>query len=169
MGSPLPGDAAALCGLNSGWSFNQHVVVPGNTVDSGLVGLRPGDLIRIIASGVVNNGSLLNAEHGPDGAIDDLAPSAPPWLLPGVNKYALIAHWNPEPGWFFAGSDMPCRELGGTVTDSVPARLLLSINDEDLFPRSNNTGGFDVEIRVWRPQRPPRLIFSWFRWPWKRQ
>jgi hypothetical protein len=145
------GDLAHIdCGYGYGPALLSSVSfqVPGNTGSLlvPLPDLEPGDVLRVTApSGVISTGGW-SGSHGPDGNLNDPAPTGSSWPVPGLDKYSLFGRWGRNGYTFRAGSDSGCVDYT-TAYGTGPDTLYLGVNDENL---SDNTGAFNVNVRVWR-------------------
>ena len=136
-----------------------------------LARLERGDIVRVTATGIINTGGW-SGSHDPNGS-PDLAPGGIGSLWPavGMRKYSLFGQWGHDGVKFVSGTDSGCLDYSavldrfGTGQDTIH----LGINDEDI---RDNTGSFDVRIRVWRNpsmtpdggfEQQPRREISW---PW---
>jgi hypothetical protein len=147
-----PGDLAHVdCQQGFGPALFSSVSfsVPGNTRLQlvPLPDLEPGDVLRVTAFGTISTGGW-SGSHGPDGNLNDPAPGGlgSLWPAPGLNKYSLYGTWGRNGFIFKAGSDSGCVDYT-TQFGTGPDTVFLGVNDENL---SDNTGSFNVNVRVWR-------------------
>ncbi|SRR6266545_2640086 len=116
--------------------------------------IRPGDVIRVFASGQVSYGGIFNwaGTWGPNGN-GQLAPLDSSWPFPGGPQYALVGTFNQNGADVRLGSMSACLVVpfaGDGV--SIPWGLWLQPND---CWSLDNSGAYFATVRVWMSSRSP--------------
>jgi hypothetical protein len=118
-----------------------NISVPESSIGDTITTVRPGDIVKLRASGSIWNGFLFGARTGPEGTNQNFAD--PGYPIPGQCSFALIARVGGP--WFCvatpAGVEFVYTHLGAA------APLELRINDNT---PGNGNGAFDVIVTVER-------------------
>ncbi|OLF11339.1 hypothetical protein BU204_30460 [Actinophytocola xanthii] len=107
--------------------------------------MRPGNVVRIVATGSVHYGGFLGSagEWGPDGNGHLVDPGDTAWNYPGASQYSVAAWWNPTATLVRHNTCFVIPNGG-----AGPRMFLVGINDIwDAF--GDNRGAYRVGVRVY--------------------
>jgi hypothetical protein len=144
---PAGASSGSRCVAGAVPDAQQTLVLNESTVYSAVYGsggaIWQGDTVKVVASGLVNDGGWpTSGNWNPNGSATP-APNNATWPAPNQRKYSLVGRFGgPAFAFNFLGAASSCS----TWNLATPTALELTMNDEE---RNNNHGQWSVTVFHW--------------------